>query len=134
MSGRAEQSRAFLEAIRDSPEDDAPRLVYADWLDDHGDTARAEFIRVQCELARMPNDEERRAGLESRERELLSANRATWLGPLDEVLQSGHCTFRRGFPGGAEIRRIPCPVGTGTGRVHVAARCGPRESTSPRSS
>ncbi len=52
---------ALLAAVRDRP-DDTPRLVYADWLEDHaGDgpdpgawRARAEFIRVQCELARMP--------------------------------------------------------------------------------
>jgi hypothetical protein len=25
--------------------------VYADWLDEHGDPARAEFIRIQCEMA-----------------------------------------------------------------------------------
>jgi uncharacterized protein (TIGR02996 family) len=43
---------ALLARILASPEDDAPRLVYADWLDEHGEPARAEFIRVQCELAR----------------------------------------------------------------------------------
>ena len=42
----------FLEAICATPQDDTPRLVYADWLDEHGDPARAEFIRVQVELAR----------------------------------------------------------------------------------
>jgi uncharacterized protein (TIGR02996 family) len=41
----------FLAAIIASPDDDLPRLVYADWLDENGDPARAEFIRVQCELA-----------------------------------------------------------------------------------
>src|SRR5262249_28111841 len=30
------------------------RLVYADWLDEHGEWAHAELIRVQCALARMP--------------------------------------------------------------------------------
>lgn len=43
---------AFLAAIRNAPDDDAPRLVYADWLDDHDDSERAEFIRVQVKLAR----------------------------------------------------------------------------------
>jgi len=43
---------AFLQAIRDSPDDDTPRLVFADWLTENGDADRAEFIRVQCELAR----------------------------------------------------------------------------------
>lgn len=49
---------AFLRTIIDNPRDDAPRLVYADWLEEHGDemsVARAEFIRVQCQLARIPN-------------------------------------------------------------------------------
>jgi uncharacterized protein (TIGR02996 family) len=38
---------AFLQAIIESPDDDAPRLVYADWLDEHGQPVRADFIRVQ---------------------------------------------------------------------------------------
>jgi len=46
-----EQS-ALLQAICASPQDDLPRLVYADWLDDHGEPDRAEFIRTQVELAR----------------------------------------------------------------------------------
>jgi uncharacterized protein (TIGR02996 family) len=47
----------MLRAVLAAPEDDAPRLEYADWLDERGqagDTERAEFIRVQCELARAP--------------------------------------------------------------------------------
>src|SRR5262249_9492807 len=43
----------FLQAVTESPEDDTPRLVYADWLDDHGQADRAEVIRLQCELARL---------------------------------------------------------------------------------
>jgi uncharacterized protein (TIGR02996 family) len=42
---------AFLQAMIETPDDDTPRLVYADWLDEHGDPDRAEFIRIQCELA-----------------------------------------------------------------------------------
>jgi uncharacterized protein (TIGR02996 family) len=40
-----------LRGIVENLDDDGPRLVYADWLDDHGDPERAEFIRVQCRLA-----------------------------------------------------------------------------------
>jgi uncharacterized protein (TIGR02996 family) len=40
----------FLHAICANPEDDTVRLVYADWLDEHGDPARAEFIRLQIRL------------------------------------------------------------------------------------
>ena len=32
---------AFLEAIREQPGDDAPRLIYADWLEEHGRVAAA---------------------------------------------------------------------------------------------
>jgi uncharacterized protein (TIGR02996 family) len=41
---------AFIAAIHAAPDDDGPRLMYADWLTEHGDP-RGEFIRVQCELA-----------------------------------------------------------------------------------
>src|SRR5205823_3346972 len=34
--------------IADAPDDDAPRLVYADWLDEHGQPERAEFVRLVC--------------------------------------------------------------------------------------
>lgn len=49
MSTRAE----LLDAIRTHPAEDTPRLMYADWLDEHGDcdrdTATAEFIRLCCD-------------------------------------------------------------------------------------
>lgn len=45
---------ALLWDVLLTPADDAPRLILADWLDEHGSEARAEFIRVQCELAREP--------------------------------------------------------------------------------
>lgn len=41
---------ALLEAIRAHPRENTPRLMYADWLDEHGtcdrDRATAEFIRL----------------------------------------------------------------------------------------
>jgi uncharacterized protein (TIGR02996 family) len=39
---------AFLADIREHPDDDAPRLIFADWLDDAGHADRAAFIRAQC--------------------------------------------------------------------------------------
>jgi uncharacterized protein (TIGR02996 family) len=45
---------ALLAAVLEHPGDDTPRLVYADWLDDHGEHDRADLIRVQCEAARLP--------------------------------------------------------------------------------
>ena len=45
---------ALEAAIVANAEEDTPRLAYADWLDEHGDADRAEFIRVQCQLAELP--------------------------------------------------------------------------------
>ena len=44
---------AFLRAIQSNPKDDAPRLVYADWLDERGDehsTRKAQFLRMTARL------------------------------------------------------------------------------------
>lgn len=42
----------LLAAILATPDDDVPRLVFADWIEERGDPNWAEFIRVQCALAR----------------------------------------------------------------------------------
>ncbi len=47
------EEAGLLQGIIAHPEDDAPRLVYADWLDEHGEPDRAEFIRLQIEVARI---------------------------------------------------------------------------------
>jgi|SRR6185503_1468534 len=45
--------RSLLTAILSDPEDDMPRMKYADWCEENGDGERAAFIRVQMELARL---------------------------------------------------------------------------------
>lgn len=42
---------ALLEDVKAAPLDDLPRLIAADWLEDHGQAERAEFVRVQVERA-----------------------------------------------------------------------------------
>src|SRR5262249_35576893 len=44
---------AFLAAIAAAPDDNTTRLVYADWLDEHGRPEGA-FLRTECELATLP--------------------------------------------------------------------------------
>ena len=66
------------------PEDDLPRLVYADWLEERGQGPRSEFIRLQIELARWSPDKAPAEGHEAlrvRERELLASHAANWLLP-----------------------------------------------------
>src|SRR5215216_3334791 len=85
---------AFLAAIRDRPDDDLPRLVYADYLDERGDP-RGEFIRLQVERPTLAADDPRRFELLAREQELVRAHEEEWLGPLAEIVSSHE--FRRGF-------------------------------------
>ena len=44
----------FSAAVAASPDDDLPRLVFADWLDDRGESERAEFVRAQVQCAATP--------------------------------------------------------------------------------
>lgn len=99
---------AFLQSIAESLYDDAPRLIYADWLEDHGasEPARelADFIRIQCELESMRDQYEiaRAAELHRLEAELLRKHQREWLGPGLEGWQDwredgASVEFRRGF-------------------------------------
>lgn len=87
---------ALLAAVLADPDADLPRLVYADWLEERAEAERAEFIRVQIELARDRGADPRRAvELRTREMNSLLAHGQRWLGPLEDfTLVDG---FRRGF-------------------------------------
>ena len=52
---------ALLTAIIAHPDEDTPRLIFADWLDENGHPERAEFVRVQIEMDRLPEKPRRRA-------------------------------------------------------------------------
>ena len=111
------EQAALLRAITAHADDDTPRLVYADWLDENrsdrkpspaaGPSARAEFIRVQCRLAAGAYDSPDYPELLEREHDL-----AAWLNTHDPdpypALDNLHCNnqfeggewgaYRRGFP------------------------------------
>jgi uncharacterized protein (TIGR02996 family) len=87
--------QGFLADIVAHPEDNAPRLVYADWLDDHDQPERAEFIRVQIELSRIDPTDDRYPELHLRQLQLLSEHEQQWLGPWADHLV--HWRFQRGM-------------------------------------
>lgn len=120
----------FLADIISNREDDTPRLAYADWLlDVYGDrySARAEFIKVQCELERIHNrdhtkeyiaiDDPRYLTLRQREGDLFDRHKCEWFGDrwailwLDGQVPDGdypypdltHAVVRRGF-----VQSITC--------------------------
>jgi uncharacterized protein (TIGR02996 family) len=90
-----DHERRLIEQVLAAPEDDAPRLVYADWLTLRGDP-RGEFIQLQCRLAAEPDDANRRA-MRVAENKLLAAHEATWLRPLLEQLPNQHVFERYKF-------------------------------------
>ena len=132
----------LLQAIISEPAANDLRLIYADWLEENGQPERAEFIRVQIELASMDWDYERDerddrkyahyAALRGRERELLSTmldtssngrRASTMAGYLwaKEVLGRHVAvwphTFRRGF-----VAEVICTITDWMGWEYSACR------------
>src|SRR5262245_34838074 len=88
----------LLQTARESPGDVAPRLVVADWLEEHGDEvdrARAEFVRLQC------RQEEEEAGYtpvsNRRELELHKQYYREWVGSVATLCRWGP-NLADGFP------------------------------------
>ncbi|MCI0462974.1 MAG: TIGR02996 domain-containing protein [Gemmataceae bacterium] len=97
------ERQALLRALIDNPDDDGPRLVYSDWLEEHGDTesdrARAAFIRLQVECTRLGPYDPIRLDLEGQAEALLRAHCKAWLAGLDKWMVNHHFTsIERGFP------------------------------------
>src|SRR5579859_2017878 len=86
----------LLRAVLDAPDDDGPRLAYADFAAAAGDP-RGEFIRLQVALADQggaPNDGADNL-LRGRVRELLAAHRGEWSRPVAAYVEDS--AFHRGF-------------------------------------
>jgi uncharacterized protein (TIGR02996 family) len=68
----------FLAAIKADMDDDTPRLVFADWLEENGDSERAEFIRIQCHVHRIRHDDPTAKAMNERIEALLHTNWERW--------------------------------------------------------
>src|SRR5262249_26498683 len=86
---RPPMEEAFLAAIAAAPDDDTPRLVFADWVDDNSQPEWAEFIRLQCRLAALPTDDPQRPALQEREVECFRSRAPRWLGRAGLTLLFG---------------------------------------------
>ena len=101
---------AFLADSKEHPEDDTPRLAYADWLAENGHDARAEFIRTQIEISRVET--------------------------LPRVTCRPTASRTRGssgsFPGGSRSRRSnPRPLTLRTSQCQVTPSCAPSARAKP---
>jgi uncharacterized protein (TIGR02996 family) len=87
---------ALLAAIVAQPDEDTPRLVYADWLEEHGDPKQAKFIRDSIIFARAQKDSEETIALGKRLRLMEKEGEEEWLLALG--IDVGRADFDRGLP------------------------------------
>ena len=115
----------LMKEVRANPDDDEPRLVLADWLEERGDDY-GTFIRAQCELAQLAADDDRYPQLEVQAEDLFIKNRTRWIkelpkydglswGSHDQAVHRGHWShksvrsrkreyFTRGFVESASVK------------------------------
>lgn len=113
----------LVRAVYVNPADDAPRLQLADCLQERGQEERSEFIRVQCELARVRECPNRQCskgnpsigctyhmGLRRRERELFRDSGPKW---WNDLPGNWRCTV---------TKPVGCEIETAEGWVYVVRR------------
>jgi uncharacterized protein (TIGR02996 family) len=84
-------AQGLLDAIRERPDDDLPRLALADWCmeqPDEATQARGEFIQLRCQAARLAPDDPGRPPLDLRSRQLRDQYEGVWLGSLAKDVRS----------------------------------------------
>ena len=86
----SEQLLVFLREIKEHPDDDTPRLILADWLQDQGDP-RGEFVHLQVVRARLAETDPRYKQIHRRELQILDRHFPQWLGPLIDPVRRWEC-------------------------------------------
>jgi uncharacterized protein (TIGR02996 family) len=99
---------ALLAAICENPDEDTPRLVFADWLEERDQPERAAFVRSQVELARTPAWEPFAVLCKWRQTDWLTGNPfQNTLPPVDGYHVEWHPeAFRRGFGWRLNVRSL----------------------------
>jgi uncharacterized protein (TIGR02996 family) len=108
----ATEEQKLLREVAANPDNDAPRLVMADWYEEQGDR-RGEFIRTQCEMEHLRWDDAQYIQLETTADDLIAKHRAKWVKQLpklpgvtwgnyqsamsQQLWDDGRMYFRRGF-------------------------------------
>jgi uncharacterized protein (TIGR02996 family) len=88
---------ALYQAIIAQPDEDTPRLVFADWLEEHGQGDRAAFIRAQIEEARAEPFSKQAREADERGDDLRRKHWREWTADVRELVE--RCRFERGFIG-----------------------------------
>lgn len=111
-------NQALLEAVV-ADVDDEPRLVYADWCEENGDDARAQFIRTQVKSARLPPWRKEQIALHIAEQTLCARHRNNWRSELAPIEGITWVDFQRGFMSVAAVESFAALVGVADKLVQV---------------
>jgi uncharacterized protein (TIGR02996 family) len=104
-----DEREALTRAVVAAPDDDLPRLVLADWLEENGEPAYARFVRTQVELAGAAPWEPFTVRVRHREPDLVAG--APWWYTLPRVDGRDlewlpEFALRRGFAWGLMVRDV----------------------------
>lgn len=95
----ASEREALYRAICAEPDDDTPRLVFADLLEEEGENIRAAFVRSQVALARVPEFDPLSVSARQSDPGALSGHAFAHTLPRAPTGYAWHAfEFRRGFP------------------------------------
>ena len=103
---------ALVRAICAFPDDDTPRLIFADFLDERGEAERAAFVRAQVELVASPPWEPFAVRCRWRERQWSAASQLESVrGSLPDLPGGWNVAwhdapFRRGFGWRVDVRSL----------------------------
>ena len=89
------EKRALLAAIGSHPDEDTPRLAFADWCDEHDEPERASFIRLQFEAGRYGEDTPERMDIEEQAAAVFKVHHRKWL--ADEPIWARSSQFKYGI-------------------------------------
>src|ERR1700739_4430833 len=84
---------AFLRDIKDNPDDDTPRLILADWLEDRFDP-RGQFVRLQVQAARRTWKDPLWEQMLQEAKAIREQQHENWIGHL---AKKGDVSFSRGL-------------------------------------
>lgn len=88
------EEQGLLQAIQEEPDEDFQRLIYADWLEENGNVTKAEFVRLQCELAQLDAYDPRARALGMQSTMLVREHAPRWMDGSSDFF--GTWSYQRG--------------------------------------
>jgi uncharacterized protein (TIGR02996 family) len=87
---------ALWREILDRPGEDLPRRIFADWMADNGDPARAEFVHSRLDRASLPAGDPRAEELFALEEATLAIHGPSWEAEFSRSMRQ-KIEYRRGL-------------------------------------